>query len=619
MHRLKNKSKSKPDGDPPNPSSSSPPVNVQEEKVSSESGLSKAQIKRRRKKAMSQRKEDEEQVNVAEDQDDSLPSDRNQVSKEEEIQKGKSKEEIKRKNEAVNKANDEREVEPKKKSETRMEPKKKELTAKKEIGKIKVPYEDRLPEHLVREFKESFIPQGTKEYAEVLARQPNIPDVDDVVIEAVKWAVVKKKIDRGEKATYKSRFDAVYDLGIEELADSIAHSTLIHNEDNDDGMKSLERFLLAPTAFDDLPFFKWNPAMPKRSKIAGASKATASKSMSGTVKQTGSRGASKTASTTASKRSKSHSSQSLPDFELDMARSLSEMMSSGAAPSKKTATSEGAVSNDSIRKVIMKSHDSPLVLSDEAYSNFRKGMNAPIKVTTSVAGSSELTASESLIDALAKDFSNMSCPGKADVKQSKEEEKPVKKKEKIVETSKYNPLVSMLADPFSVSRNLKIPTSGALMFFIQEGSKVRHPMDKKPKSVPEDATRRLTELVRSAGKKSVEHLYDYHFRLVEFQNLPGFVRRMASRESTGIKFEKMEITSKEYKGVVACSKSHGKKLLYKPGEPVARLVIMCLPLELSMPAESLTGLAKDIFRVPCNDSSVETTYEVGKKSVILLY
>ena len=595
----------------------------------SEEGLTKAQLKRRKKKAlMAQKKEESE---GADREDSERVSSGKSEDKDEELME--PSEEVRKRNEEVNRANDKKEV-------------KVEVAAKDPAVELKVEEKEKEEENAVEDEEEEMpvkketpsLLEGSddEDFFDDFGSAQDLADLDNLLIEAAKAALVKKKAARGEcTGDYTSNVDPKYKENVEELAEAFATSSLFRDEeDDDDGTAGLERFVASPSPFQ-LPKVESKPALEseenseakaqsdsKRNTESSSHSSSSKSSSSGPKKSVLAKALSKMSPKTVSKYTKSGSrgGRRLPKFESDLAKSLQGVPSVkatsgilGSVPSaaSKSASSGASGSGERLpRKIVLKREDTPVVMGDEAYNAYLKGGDdCPVKFMSSehVPKTARPKMSDDQVDAMMKDFSNLSYPVLANlVGRPEEKEKEEKKKMNIPD---FNRLISVLADPFGLSRNHMPPRKGALVFFLKEESKVRVPVDKKTKSVPEDATRRLQELVNNASKKVLDSDYECNFRLMEYHKLPAIVRKIAAHEKTGTKLETTEISGREYRELLSSTKHHGKKMFYKVGEPVARLVVLCLPMELGMAAEALIGLGRDILRVPDEDSA-EVTYKV---------
>jgi len=462
-------------------------------------------------------------------------------------------------------------------------------------------------------------------------------ECDKIVNEAVKSALAKKKAAKGKPGEeYTCSMAPQYEDIIEDLATSFAEGSLFHDKDdeNDDGIKGMEEFLTSPSPLNSLPIRQLQKQIAEASGFKVESNNTAGKVVlsSSTTSQTsrimvrypkppGSQDLSHAASEEESGLAKS--AQGVPSV-----KAMSGIM--GVLPTQSDKSSQdGACATSSTKppkKVDSKLGDTQ---GEECIAKLAEKLSGP-------------GLSGGQFETMLNDFSNLSLPvlndlsfqsqegggktkteSKSDVKEKKEKKKKEtrgkkkankdkdKKENTWTEVPEFNKLISVLADPFGIARTSNLPTKGALTFYMQETSRVRPPNTKKIHSAAESATQHLLDLVKNATRGNVQHHCDCNFHLVEFGKLPTVMRRMASRENTGAVLENVEISVDEFREVLTNTKMHGKRMYYTPEEPVTRLMILCFPLELGLPKNSLVNLGRDAFGVA---EAITVTYKVKRST-----
>ena len=473
-------------------------------------------------------------------------------------------------------------------------------------------------------------------------------DCENIVLEAAKSALAKKKAARGVlKEKFVSSLGPEHEEAVEELAVVFANCSMFRGDDGEDdgGIRSLERFISSCSLHDGSPF-------PMQRQVAGAF-----------GMDSGDAGDSRTGGGNAGDKA---SAASQPRVVVRYPEPPGSQASSRAAPNEESSLAKSAHGVPSVKTIsgIMgamamgseKSSDSkagsagggkqlPKVVANQGGT---RGEECIAKLAEKLSGP---TLHDSQMDAMLNDLSSLSSPvlndtvfqseeglgktkvdpkdlvgvvekkpdvrdkggkkkGEARGSKKKREAKREKKtngKDEWTEVPEFNRHVSVLADPFGIARTSNLPTKGALTFYMQESSNARSPVDKKFHSAAEKATQNLLDLVKNATRGNVQHHCDCNFHLVEFETLPTVMRRMATRENTGAVLENVEITAEEFREVLIGTKGHGKRLFYSPGEPVTRLMILCFPLELGLPMNSLINLGRDVFGVT---QAIAVTYQV---------
>lgn len=267
---------------------------------------------------------------------------------------------------------------------------------------------------------------------------------------------------------------------------------------------------------------------------------------------------------------------------------------------KSSATLLSACASD--QKVIVTRGEMPIEIGNEANELCEKsGKDRPLQIISSDPKSSRSTLSDEQIDSLISNIGSLSCRFGS----SKEEEEDQNGNES--QEPKFNKVISVLSDPFCISRNPLRPQKGATVYFMREDAErtERTPQNTsdnvkpKMKSIAEDITDRLTELMSSAmlDEPDDSRKFDCNFRAMEFHHLPKFLRETIALEKTGRQLETMKISLQDYRDLIGNTKIYGKKMTYEIDDPVNSLTAMCIPLELNLGGEVVDSLSQDLFRV----------------------
>ena len=175
--------------------------------------------------------------------------------------------------------------------------------------------------------------------------------------------------------------------------------------------------------------------------------------------------------------------------------------------------------------------------------------------------------------------------------------------------SQINVLISILVDPFCITKDPLRPFKGATVYFMREGpdwmllrqmegGRMRHT------SIAENITDRLLELMELTAvfdDMTDPKDCDCNFRAMMFRHLPpSFMqKRVPVQEVTSL--AKVDISLEDYRELISKSKKFGRRMTYEHGEPVNALTIMCVPMELNLGEK----LVRNLFRLSDEGTPVE--------------
>ena len=255
--------------------------------------------------------------------------------------------------------------------------------------------------------------------------------------------------------------------------------------------------------------------------------------------------------------------------------------------------------------------DVPIIHKNEAYEASKNGgKDCPFKTASNPKRNRRPKLSEDQIDSLMTDFSSLSYPFLKSLIESLDFSKD-DDSDKEIYIPEFNKVVSVLSDPFFITKNPNRPMNGATVYFMREDAEhnlinKRNNVKLQGKSIAENITDRLLELMSSVAtdRPANSRNLDYNFQAMEFCDLPAVLQTTVSVEETGSLLETAVISLDEFRDVLAYVKLYGKTLMYDKDEPVNRLTVLCIPLELNLTAAVLDTLSLDLFRLTDFDKPI---------------
>ena len=174
------------------------------------------------------------------------------------------------------------------------------------------------------------------------------------------------------------------------------------------------------------------------------------------------------------------------------------------------------------------------------------------------------------------------------------------KKFDVERLSRLKLVISLLVDPFCITRNPLRPFKGATVYFTRDVAERLFPREMegarwKHTSIAENITNQLlqpTEFTAVFGDMTEPMDRDCNFRAMLFRHLPPSIlqKEMLGHDTRSL--NKMDISHEEYHELISISKKFGRRMTYKDGEPVNALTFMCVPVELNLGEK----LVKNLFR-----------------------